>query len=272
MTKIREQVLRALLRLLPGILANLPSAAAQSIETAAGVALGKGWGAGTVRQEVAACLGQIPSYSSGRESGEGGLVALDIGANRGTWTEALLNAEPQAKVFCFEPSAKAFEELSKKFSSHTNVRLVRAAVGSTIGSAKLWADSPGSGLASLTKRRLDHFGIEFDLSEDVDLITLDEWCERNEVSPTLIKIDVEGHELDVLKGGLSAIKRAKVVQFEFGGCNIDTRTYFQDFWYLFKELGFKLSRIAPGGLIDVVKYRELDEAFRTTNFIAVAAK
>lgn len=247
------------------IFAYLPTDAVQSIEMASGVALGKGWGAVTVREEVAACLGQIPAYSSG------GLVALDIGANRGTWTEALLKSEPQAKVFCFEPSAEAFKELSKKFSAHPDVRLVRAAVGSTNGSATLWANTPGSGLASLTKRRLDHLGIEFDLSEVVDLVTLDEWCERNEVSPTLIKIDVEGHELDVLKAGLGAIKGAKVVQFEFGGCNIDTRTYFRDFWYLFKELGFKLSRIAPGGLIAVGKYREIDESFRTTNFIAVAA-
>lgn len=258
----RRRLSRTLIRLL----ARLPAVVIQNIEVASGVALGKGWGAATVREEVAACLAQHPGDSSGR----GGVVAVDIGANVGTWTEGLLKARPQAKVFAFEPSGEAFEELSKKFSTTPNVRLVRAAVGNTNGSATLWADTPGSGLASLTKRKLDHMSIDFGHSENVDLVTLDEWCGFNKVEPTLIKIDVEGHELDVLKGGLNTLKGAKVVQFEFGGCNIDTRTYFQDFWYFFTELGFKLSRIAPGGLIEVSGYRELDETFRTTNYIAVA--
>ena len=239
----------------------------RTIETASRVALGKGWGAGTVREEVAACLGQLPGYSPGE-----GLIALDIGANVGDWTESLLKASPQASVFAFEPSGEAFEKLSQKFSTTPNVRLVRAAVGNTNGVATLWAPLPGSGLASLTKRRLDHMGIDFDHSENVDLVTLDEWCELNKVSPTLIKIDVEGHELDVLQGGLNTLKGVKVVQFEFGGCNIDTRTYFQDFWYFFEKLGFKLSRITPSGLTEVSKYREEDESFQTTNFIAVATR
>lgn len=36
------------------------------------------------------------------------------------------------------------------------------------------------------------------------------------------------------------------VTFEFGGCNIDTRTYFQDYWYFFKTFGFRVFRITPG--------------------------
>lgn len=259
------------MRSLAGILAQLPTYAIESIEAASHIALGKGWGATTVRQEVAECLGQVSAYFSGAAEEEGPLVALDIGANKGAWTEALLECVPDAEIVCFEPSLEAFEELSRKYSRQPNVRLVRAAVGSSHGTATLWADTPGSGLASLTKRRLHHYGVEFDFSEDVDVLTLDEWCERNKVFPTLIKIDVEGHELDVLKGALRMIKRSKVVQFEFGGANIDTKTFFQDFWYFFKEVGFELRRIAPGGLIEIRKYREIDEHFRVTNFIAVAA-
>ena len=45
------------------------------------------------------------------------------------------------------------------------------------------------------------------------------------------KIDVEGHEMDVLKGIGDKISNIKLIQFEFGGCNIDTRCFFQDFWY-----------------------------------------
>jgi hypothetical protein len=60
-----------------------------------------------------------------------------------------------------------------------------------------------------------------------------------------------------------------VVQFEFGGCNIDTRTYFKDFWSFFSERGFELHRVSPFGAVKIVGYREADECFTTTNYIAV---
>jgi hypothetical protein len=82
-------------------------------------------------------------------------------------------------------------------------------------------------------------------------------------------MDVEGHELDVLMGGLNTLTLAQVVQFEFGGCNIDTRTFFQDFWYLLTDAGFALYRISDSGPVRIPQYSELDECFRTTNYLAV---
>lgn len=263
---ILDGALQCLLRNLRVVLARLPTATVERIEMTSGLVLGKGWGSDTVREEAAACVALLSPESLGGT----GLIALDIGANCGTWTEALLLSRPDAIVFCFEPSGEAFEELQNKFSGTPNVHLVRAAVGNRNGEATLWADTPGSGLASLTKRRLSHLGIDFEHSEIVDLVTLDDWCALNSITPALIKIDVEGHELDVLKGGLTVLEGVQVVQFEFGGCNIDSRTYFQDFWYFFNSLDFKLIRLAPGALIEVNRYRESDETFRTTNYLAVA--
>jgi len=66
-----------------------------------------------------------------------------------------------------------------------------------------------------------------------------------------------------------ALKEIQIIQFEFGGCNIDTKTFFQDFWYFFKENGFAIYRISPKGPLLLDKYREADETFRTTNYVAV---
>jgi len=89
----------------------------------------------------------------------------------------------------------------------------------------------------------------------------------------LLKIDVEGHELDVLTGALEMLKnhRIRMVSFEFGGCNIDTRTFFQDYWKFFAQFhGFEFYRITPSGyLTRVWKYREIYEQFRTTNFLVI---
>ena len=82
-------------------------------------------------------------------------------------------------------------------------------------------------------------------------------------------MDVEGHELDVLKGATKALQDISIIQFEFGGSNIDTRTYFQDFWYFFSDLGFDLYRLGPRKPLRITNYSEHDETFRPTNYIAV---
>ena len=147
--------------------------------------------------------------------------------------------------------------------------IVPFALGSKNSKETLWSDTKGSSLSSLTKRRLDHFGTDFGQSESCEVVTLDSWASSTKVIPSLIKIDVEGHELDVLKGGLKTLALAQVIQFEFGGCNIDTRTFFKDFWYLLTEAGFQIHRISEGGPIRISHYSEQDEFFRTTNYLAV---
>lgn len=135
-------------------------------------------------------------------------------------------------------------------------------------------NNEGSGLASLTKRRLEHFNIDFTKSEKVQIITLDEYCfSRNIHHIHLLKIDVEGHELDVLHGATVMFqnKAIDMVTFEFGGCNIDTRTYFQDFWYFFKDKNMLIYRILPHNrLYKILSYNEMYEQFTTTNYLATS--
>src|SRR5262249_51443129 len=86
----------------------------------------------------------------------------------------------------------------------------------------------------------------------------------------LLKLDVEGHELRVLEGAEETMKRGGVdlIQFEFGGSNIDSRTYLQDFFYLLRPR-YRLHRIVKDGIVPVDTYRERYECFITTNFLAV---
>ncbi len=153
------------------------------------------------------------------------------------------------------------------------VRLNNLALGNQPGQRTLFYDASGSGLASLTKRRLDHFGIQFDRSETVDLDTLDHYCQTHHIERVhLLKLDVEGHELEVLAGTESMFSKRAIdlVAFEFGGCNIDTRTFVQDFFYFFRDQQMTLYRIAPSGFLrPMPDYREAYEQFRTTNFVAI---
>ena len=101
--------------------------------------------------------------------------------------------------------------------------------------------------------------------------TLDHWIMNSENSPlpNILKMDVEGHELDVLIGAKQSLNSIEIIQFEFGGCNIDTRTFLQDFWYFLQDRNFELFRVTPRGVRLINNYQESDEIFSTTNYIAV---
>jgi hypothetical protein len=84
-----------------------------------------------------------------------------------------------------------------------------------------------------------------------------------------MKLDVEGNELAVLRGAEQVLGSVTVVQFEFGGAQIDQRLYLADYCRFFTTRGFDLARLTPSGLTRLKTYEEADEVFRTTNFYAV---
>jgi hypothetical protein len=141
------------------------------------------------------------------------------------------------------------------------------------GTATLHYDKRGSGLASLTRRSVKHLGIVFDEAEEVMVSTLDNYCCHAGIERIdLLKVDVEGHELDVLAGGRQMFERGRVsiVMFEFGGCNVDSRSYWRDFYSWFEAVGMSVYRVTPSAFLrELRRYREIDEQFRTTNFAAV---
>ena len=200
---------------------------------------------------------------------------FDVGSNEGQFLQLTLDniAGDDLSIHCFEPGHGTFKTLAASYKDDKRVRLNNIGIGKEKGAAVLHFNSVGSGLASLTKRRLDHFGIDFDKSEKVEVTTIDNYCSENAIKRIhLLKMDIEGHELDALAGARRMFdsKSINFVTFEFGGCNIDTRTFFQDFWYFFGEIKMNIFRITPSGyLCPIESYKEIHEQFRTINFIAM---
>ena len=201
------------------------------------------------------------------------LCVFDVGANKGqflTLAHTCL-ADRRFSIHSFEPSRKTYQLLCENAGNYSNAVLNNCGLGRELAERELFYDTIGSGLASLTKRNLDHVGIKMELSEKVKILTIDDYCSGKQIEQIdLLKIDVEGHELDVLAGGENMFSRSAigVVTFEFGGCNIDTRTFLQDYFAFFKQHQMRVARITPGGyLYDLDSYQESFEQFRTTNFI-----
>jgi FkbM family methyltransferase len=207
------------------------------------------------------------------------LVFFDAGANKGAYTEALLAASawhPKARVYGFEPSPTLFVETEARLQKHSEagrVSFFNVGFSSEERSAVLYGDasSSGEGHNSLYARRLDHFGLALNEKESVKLTTLDRFCQDQGVTRIhFLKLDIEGHELAALQGAKTLLERDAIdaIQFEFGGCNIDSRTYFQDFFYLLNGR-YEIYRVLAHGLFKIDRYRESHEIFLTTNFFAV---
>jgi FkbM family methyltransferase len=260
-------ILTGLLRLLSNkFLSLLPENYLEKFEDVVQKQLGKGSGAWSTKSEARIVSEFIKSLSL-RE-----VVAIDAGANLGNWSAEIIDYLPNASVIAFEPSRDAFTKLSERFSANEKIRIVNIALGKENKTSKLYADKSGSGLGSLTKRRLSHFNIEFTHEEEIEIQTLDSWVASANFPtppPNVLKMDVEGHEMDVLLGATATLKNIQLVQFEFGGGNIDTKTFFQDFWYFFEQQGFEVYRLTPNKPKLIKEYSERDESFRATNYIAI---
>jgi FkbM family methyltransferase len=242
--------------------ADIAAALLRRVERLAARGQGKGWGTATIDREAAAALAHL---------GRSPALAVDIGANVGLYSAALLARHPGLELHLFEPSPTNLAVLAARFEANPRITINPQAIAESSGPAQLFADTAGSGLASLSHRRLDHHGIAFDQVQAVPTMRFEDyWRDRlGSRGIDLAKLDIEGHELGALRGFGAALAQTAVVQFEFGGANIDSRSYLQDFFYFFKDAGFALHRITPFGSQRIARYRETDESFTTTNFIAV---
>lgn len=203
----------------------------------------------------------------------GRAVVFDVGANQGEYADAALARFPAGvDLFCFEPSKSTFDLLSGRVAGRDGVRLFNFGFGAKAESVTLYSNQAGSGLASVYARRLGHFGIEMKPVETIRLRTMDDFCREEGIAHIhLAKLDVEGHELSVLRGAQSLIQRRAIdfIQWEFGGTNIDSRTYFQDFFYELNE-GYRIHRVLRRGLAPIDRYYEALENFMATNFLAIS--
>ncbi|WFB35685.1 FkbM family methyltransferase [Kiritimatiellota bacterium B12222] len=224
---------------------------------------GKGYLPASLEQEIAPLLTFLPPESVN--------FCIDAGANKGRYSEQLLHFFPHADILAVEPSPVNCEALHQKFKDQPKVSILEAALCSENGPVTFYSDQPGSSKASLTQRDLRSFNIKCDHLSTVLGRNFDDYWETelNQKPIDLFKMDVEGHELEVLKSSLKALQSTRVVQFEFGGCNIDTRTFLRDFWNFFTEQDFSLFRITPFGLHSLQKYHEKEEHFQSSNFIAI---
>lgn len=205
---------------------------------------------------------------------EQNLVIFDVGAHKGYYATAVLNVfQEQAKVLCFEPSASTFKELEANLSSFKNISLFNFGFGEREETVDLYYTSTGETTASIFSKEQFHTNQSLlELTEKIYLKSLDEFCRENQIKKIdFLKLDVEGNELNIVKGAkeLMSSNSINFIQFEFGETNVNSRTYFRDFFYLLNPL-YRIYRVLNPGLAPIDKYSHMHEVFRVTNYLAVS--
>jgi FkbM family methyltransferase len=203
------------------------------------------------------------------------MCVFDVGANRGDYLRMLLNrwGNSLLEVHAFEPSARLYRELE---ASVVDPRVCknRLALSDRSGTAVLHTSPRQPGLGSLFDRHLDHIGGTLTDSEEVTLTTLDAYCSEKGVKGIqLLKMDIEGSELYALRGASGMLDEGRIdaIQFEFGGANIDSRTFFRDFWEILSPR-YDIYRVLKHGLYRIEGYHERLELFSCTNYLALKRK
>ncbi len=195
-------------------------------------------------------------------------VVFDVGANRGEYCEGILSKFPKSHIYAFEPSTRMSKALKERFTVIQQVSVCSYGLGNKTQKMPLYKESGDARISSLT--RLDVTDDRY--TEKVEIRKLDEVVLQLNLDVIhLLKIDVEGHELDVIYGAdqMIASGRVKIIQFELGGSSIDTHTTFKDIYDYLTVCQFAIYLIQRRGTQEITSYNYLYEQYSTTNFIAV---
>ena len=145
-------------------------------------------------------------------------TVLDVGANRGQFALLAATRFPRARIICFEPLGTARATIDRLFTDDNRVDVVGAAVAASARSSHLFVSrsDDSSSLLAPTDLQTSIFRAT-EVVEEIRVATerLDVLLDRDSiVRPTLLKIDVQGAELEVLRGATGVLDDVDTILVE----------------------------------------------------------
>ena len=149
---------------------------------------------------------------------------IDIGAHKGEFLESMLKIKKINSFYAFEPQKNIFKELSEKFDKNKKVTLFNYAMDKEISNKKLKINkiSMKSSLAEVNENSLYLKFINFlaqsqsgfEGEYEVKTTTVDKIFGNINLQKTLLKIDVEGFEMNVIEGSQMKLGEISFIMLE----------------------------------------------------------
>lgn len=205
-----------------------------------------------------------------------GMTVFDVGANVGELTLLFSRfVGERGNVHAFEASREVYLKLETicRAAGRFNVKLNHLALADEKGTVRLnLYDELYSSFNSLAERPLKNYGLELEPvgTEETTATTVDDYCEKMKIERIdLLKIDVEGAELQVLRGAQAMLK-SKAIEccaFEFGQTTFDMGNDPSEIEDLLRSCNYKIRNLVAGN--PVFPGRERVETAKYSMHIAV---
>ncbi|MDR7372334.1 FkbM family methyltransferase [Flavobacterium aquidurense] len=200
-------------------------------------------------------------------------VFFDVGANIGEYSVNIASIYPNSLIYSFEPNSNTYNVLKQNVYCLEKITPINIGLSDTKKESEIFTY-----LSDLNSQHASLYeGVFNDLHNDksitsikIELDSLDNFCYNNKIGYIdFLKIDTEGHELDVLKGSMQMIKNGgiKIIQFEFNEMNVISRVFLKDFYEIL--IDYKIYRLSEKGLIPLFQYDSKNEIFKFQNLLAI---
>ena len=177
---------------------------------------------------------------------------VDIGAHKGEFLENMLKLEKVNSFYVFEPQRNIFDELYEKFSKNEKITLFNFAMDKEISNKKLKINklSMTSSLAEINEKSLylkiknfltfskSNFENEYEIRTN----TVDKIFENVSLQKALLKIDVEGFEMNVIEGSQTKLNEIPFILLENQFGNHYKNNNFKDIIKLLTSQNFKICK------------------------------
>lgn len=179
-------------------------------------------------------------------------TVLDVGANVGQYATLTRSAGFEGRIISCEPLSGAFAELSGRAQRDSRWVPLNVAVGAEPGTTEIHvsANSFSSSIRDMTASHLDAApGSEYIAVETVPVTTVDQIVRDHHVDPerTLLKIDTQGFEHEVLRGAGDLVGRFAAIQLELSFVELYTgQRLYGDLMADMERAGYRVQQIDPG--------------------------
>lgn len=129
-------------------------------------------------------------------------VLIDVGANYGLFTAAILRARPDARAWLFEPVPEVFESCRDRFRDNPNVTVENFGLGDVEERVTIWKSQQNPGGNSMVRKLVDVVDAYTDFeTEEVQVRVFSDYARDAGLNrANFIKIDAEGYDYKVLWG------------------------------------------------------------------------